>query len=301
MLRLRLLFAALLLVPLIGLLVADFYYSGAAPGVWLVPLVLALAWLAADESLAMLQARDHRPVAWSVHASVLLIVLAACAPVAWALAGGRPAALPLGPLAWPLLAATGALALLFVAEMRRYQAPGGAIVQVALASLVTMYVALPMTFVVQLRLYHDNAWGMAALVSLVFVAKWSDVGAYACGRLCGRRKMAPKLSPGKTVEGALGGVLAACLASLDYFFLIVPLIVGQPRVTSWWACLVFGLIVALAGMVGDLSESLLKRDMGKKDSSHWLPGLGGILDILDSVLFAAAPAYLCWATGWLGP
>ena len=65
----------------------------------------------------------------------------------------------------------------------------------------------------------------------------------------------------------------------------------------WWGALLYGAIIALAGMLGDLSESLLKRDMECKDSSNWLPGLGGILDILDSVLAAAPPAFVCWAAG----
>ena len=77
----------------------------------------------------------------------------------------------------------------------------------------------------------------------------------------------------------------------------------QIRVTAAdWCCWVFyGLILTLAGMVGDLAESLWKRDAQQKDSSGWLPGLGGVLDILDSLLVAAVPAYLCWALGLVGP
>ena len=74
---------------------------------------------------------------------------------------------------------------------------------------------------------------------------------------------------------------------------------GEPQV--WWGCWLYGLIVALAGMVGDLVESLLKRDMGRKDSSRWLPGLGGVLDVVDSVLMAAPQALLCWWLGVVGP
>ena len=92
-----------------------------------------------------------------------------------------------------------------------------------------MYVGLLMSFVVKLRMFHDNAWGMAALVSLVFVAKWSDVGAYSCGRLFGRHKLAPLLSPNKTIEGAVGGVVFAAIASALFFYGLVPLIVGAHR------------------------------------------------------------------------
>ena len=68
-----------------------------------------------------------------------------------------------------------------------------------------------------------------------------------------------------------------------------------------WRWLLFGLMMALSGMLGDLAESLLKRDAERKDSSRWLPGLGGVLDILDSIVFAAAPAYYCFAAGLIGP
>jgi len=202
----------------------------------------------------------------------------------------------------PMSAATAALAIVFVAEMQRYREPGGVIVNVALATLAIMYVGLLMSFVVKLRMFHDNAWGMTALVSLVFVAKWSDVGAYACGRLFGRHKLAPLVSPNKTIEGAVGGALFAVIAAAVYFYTLVPLIVGaDARMPAWWSCLIYGVVIAVAGMIGDLSESLFKRDMDRKDSSRWLPGLGGVLDILDSVLMSAPPAYLCWVAGLVGP
>ena len=68
----------------------------------------------------------------------------------------------------------------------------------------------------------------------------------------------------------------------------------------WWGWIVFGLLVGAAGMVGDLAESLLKRDVGVKDSSTWMPGFGGVLDILDSLLLSAPVAWFCWATGIVG-
>jgi phosphatidate cytidylyltransferase len=83
---------------------------------------------------------------------------------------------------------------------------------------------------------------------------------------------------------------------------MAPLIVGPDATKpAWWAWLVYGIVIAVAGIVGDLSESLLKRDMERKDSSTWIPGLGGVLDVLDSLLIAAPAAYLCWVTGIVGP
>jgi phosphatidate cytidylyltransferase len=143
---------------------------------------------------------------------------------------------------------------------------------------------------------------MAALVSLIFVAKMSDTGAYTFGRLLGRHKMAPVLSPKKTIEGGLGGILTACACSYLFFAVIAPWIVGPDAAApSLWGCLVYGVVVSVAGVVGDLAESLLKRDMERKDSSRWMPGLGGVLDVLDSLLIASPAAYLCWIAGIVGP
>jgi phosphatidate cytidylyltransferase len=159
-----------------------------------------------------------------------------------------------------------------------------------------------MTFLISLRLYHDNAWGMSAVISLIFVTKMSDTGAYAFGRTFGKHRMSPRVSPKKTIEGGLGGLAVACLCSWLYFVLVHPALVGTTAPKPvWWATLVYGLVVAVAGVIGDLSESLLKRDMERKDSSRWIPGLGGVLDVLDSLTLAAPAAYVCWAIGLLGP
>ena len=95
------------------------------------------------------------------------------------------------------------------------------------------------------------------------------------------------------IEGSAGGLAFACLGSWAAFHLLVPL-GGRPNAPVWgW--LAYGLLVGTAGMLGDLAESLLKRDLGRKDSSTWMPGFGGLLDVLDSILLAAPVAYLCWA------
>jgi phosphatidate cytidylyltransferase len=110
--------------------------------------------------------------------------------------------------------------------------------------------------------------------------------------------MAPYLSPGKTWEGAVGAMLFAVLGSWVVFhFLRRHMIAGEIVELSAWQWIAYGLLVGVTGMVGDLAESLLKRDAGAKNSSAWMPGLGGVLDVLDSILFAAPVAYLCWAAG----
>jgi phosphatidate cytidylyltransferase len=134
---------------------------------------------------------------------------------------------------------------------------------------------------------------------MIAVVKSGDTGAYAVGRLVGQHKMSPLVSPGKTWEGAAGAILFAMLAAwLCLTYLPAALGVSDPLPSWYWV--VFGPTVGLAGLLGDLSESLFKRDMGRKDSSTWLPGFGGVLDVIDAVLFAAPVAYFCWLAGrWL--
>jgi len=268
---------------------------------------LLLTGLAVAEVLDLLGARPMRPAAWSVYGGALIVVGASFIPLLQGLVGGAAhhglARLdPLGILAWPLLGLAAAVAVALIAEMRRYAGPGTAVTRVALAVFTVAYVAVPMSFLFALRIYGGNRWGMAALVSVIFVVKMSDTGAYALGRIFGRHKMAPVLSPKKTIEGAIGGIATACLCAWLFFRWFVPMLVGpEAGPTAWWRCAVYGIVVAVAGMVGDLAESLLKRDAGRKDSSRWMPGLGGVLDVLDSLLLAAPAAYACWLTGLVGP
>ena len=303
MLRWRLLVSALIIAPLVALLILDYRYNFGAPGIWLSPLPVLFTVLGVAEVLDLLAAKNLRPVAWSVFAGSVLVIAASLVPLFWRLAGAS--ALPPSPwvqLGWPLAAFVIAIGLVFVAEMARYQGPGGVIVNVALAVFTVAYVAVLMTFLNALRLYHDNGWGMAAVASVIFVTKMSDTGAYTFGRMFGRHKMAPILSPKKTIEGGIGGLVTACFCSWLFFATLLPAIVGpEAQVPPLWACLVYGAVVGVAGMIGDLSESLLKRDMERKDSSRWMPGLGGILDVLDSLLLAAPAGYFCWTSGMLGP
>lgn len=309
MLRWRLLASALILVPLLTLITLDFRWNFHIPGLWLSPLALLLVTLAVSEVLDLLASKNLRPVGWTVYGGAMLIVVAAMVPMLWGLPvlWGRsgkpyPADCPIGPLGLPLAAAALALPLAFFGEMRRFQAPGQSIVHVAVGLLTTYYAGLPIAFLIALRTFHSNAWGMAALVSFIFVVKMSDTGAYFFGRTFGRTKMTPILSPKKTVEGAIGGLLTAAACSWLFFQFLVPAMVGPDApATPLWGCLLYGLILGIAGMIGDLSESLLKRDMERKDSSSWMPGLGGVLDVLDSLMLAAPPAFLCWACGLVGP
>jgi phosphatidate cytidylyltransferase len=265
--------------------------------------LLAVSILGTEEVLALFAAKGHRPVAWVPYLGNVLITLAACLPMLFQLAGRTfPANSPLGPFGWPLVVLGLAAAAVLAAEMQRFKRPGRATVDAALGIFTLVYIGLLGSFLALLRQYDSNSWGMAALVSMLLVVKMADVGAYFCGKNLGRNKMAPILSPGKTWEGAIGGVLAACLASWAFFQFLAPAMIGSTyEPPPLFASLAYGAILAFAGMLGDLAESLLKRDMERKDSSSWIPGLGGVLDIVDAILVAAPIAWLCWVFGLVGP
>jgi phosphatidate cytidylyltransferase len=296
MLRWRLLLGTAIIGLLVGLCWLD---DGAAvPGVWLLPVAIAFAVGASGEILRLARAAGLRPIAWTVYLGNVLLVLSPWLPLV-CLGGqllpepGHPAAeyyrLASQAASWALAAG---VVLVFLAEMGRYERPGGIIANVAAAVFSLVYVGSMLAFAVQFRMH----WGIGAVAAWVITVKMGDTGAYTVGRLVGRHKLAPVLSPGKTVEGAVGALVFACLASWASFHWLVPLtrIPCGAAPASPWGWLVFGLLMGGFGMVGDLAESLLKRDAGCKDSSSWMPGFGGVLDILDSLLLTAPVAWLCW-------
>jgi len=146
-----------------------------------------------------------------------------------------------------------------------------------------LYLGLLGAFILGIRI--DG--GPLDFLSFVFVIKASDIGAYTFGKLFGRHKLAPRVSPGKTWEGLAGAILFAVVVSLAFagIFGIMPV----------WLAPLFGAVMAVVGQLSDLSESMLKRDAQQKDSSNRVPGFGGILDVIDSPLFAAPCAYLFFA------
>ncbi|NIF21112.1 MULTISPECIES: phosphatidate cytidylyltransferase [Pantoea] len=141
---------------------------------------------------------------------------------------------------------------------------------------------------IALRQYHydiDHFAGAWWLLFVMFLVWGADSGAYMFGKLFGKHKLAPKVSPGKTWEGFLGGLLSSALIAW-LFALFAPLTIAA---TTLVICAV---IAALASVLGDLTESMFKREAGIKDSGHLIPGHGGILDRIDS-LTAAVPVFAC--------
>jgi len=186
-----------------------------------------------------------------------------------------------------------AMALLLFAAAIWLRGPAGRpLSSVAITTFGVMYAAL-FSYVYALR-YHDYAVGAAAgtiLVLLPVLLTWiTDIGAYVFGRTFGRRKLIPSVSPGKTVEGALGGLASAVVICLVYVrFVLMPY--AQLGLTVQGAVL-FAMVVSVAAQVGDLAESVLKREAGVKDSSNIIPGHGGVLDRFDSLLFVLPIAFL---------
>jgi phosphatidate cytidylyltransferase len=228
-------------------------------------------------------------------------------PPLWLLLGGGvtvflanwPAHLA-GPLGWSwakgdvfrhvAYAFTAWVLIAFLYEIATYRPDQDkkAIPRLALFVWSLAYVGLLPAFFVQLR-YSSEENGAAALAVLIAVTKGGDVGAYFTGRFLGRHPLTP-LSPKKTWEGFVGG-LAASVGLAVAVILVRPGLFGSAGEAA-----LFGAVVGVAGVLGDLAESLLKRDCGAKDASDVVPGFGGVLDVIDSVIFAAPAAYW-WLAG----
>ncbi len=292
MLRWRLLLGVVFGAVLAGWLWVDHNHAPSIPGLWLVPLLVVLVVLAAGETITLLGAANLRPSTAVVYACSLAIALSPWLAQVW------PQASP-GPLGWPLLALGLSFFVAVTDAVIRYQRETHAVTRLALTTLSLLYVGFLLSFVVQLRLIDAGQLGVIPLVSLVIVVKMSDIGAYTVGRLIGKHKLAPSLSPGKTMEGLAGGVAFACFAAGLVWMALEAGLGGSTGGSHLAAWLLFAPLVTLAGIVGDLAESMLKRDAGQKDSSTWMPGFGGVLDLLDSILVSAPVAYVFWATGLL--
>jgi phosphatidate cytidylyltransferase len=170
-----------------------------------------------------------------------------------------------------------------LAEKRRSvsQTFGETIKDLAAAAFVVIYLPLTMSFsVLLLRREHD---GPAWLLSFVVPVALIDTFGYLVGRKLGRHKMAPGVSPKKTWEGLVASVFAGLISTV----LLVTFVVG----IAWWYGVILAGLLILAAVFGDLAESLIKRDLGVKDMSSLLPGHGGIMDRLDSMLPAALVTY----------
>jgi len=152
-----------------------------------------------------------------------------------------------------------------------------------------MYVPWLLNFIQKINFFSQGGVeGQYYVLYFVLVTKFSDCGAYAVGSLIGRHKMIPRISPGKTWEGFAGAIIVSTAASVIFARCAGGHLAGMTQGHS----ILLGVILSGGAVVGDLIESLFKREAGLKDSGHFFPGIGGILDLLDSLLFNAPLMYL---------
>jgi phosphatidate cytidylyltransferase len=254
-----------------------------SPNFWVSLVVLlfiaALAAIGVWEYVQLAQAKDLHP------SSKLMIALSIIEVFAFFIARQFPHLSQL-----PVIVLFVGVVLFFLAHFKHaYKA----LAQVAIELFGVCYVAIPLCFMLGI-LYpvvkdappQDGRWW---LMYLIVVTKITDVGAYFIGKLWGKHKLAPFLSPKKTVEGAVAGFICAVSASIGMYSIGKKWLVESFSL-SFTEALWMGMVIALLAQVGDLSESLLKRDAFVKDSNR-LPGLGGVLDLLDSLLLTAPVVY----------
>lgn len=297
MLRYRLLLGPVLILLLLGVLWFDAWLDEMAlpgmlsellerktwpPGTAVFLLVAALAVMAARELAAMLKSKKIAASS-SVNTVAALVGLGVLGLVPYSVSGVEATAVLAG----------GAIAVLVgsIAYFSRHHNLEGVITSAGGAALAFVYLGMALGFIVLLR----REYPAAVLLWVLMVTKCCDIGAYFTGTAIGRHKLIPWLSPGKTWEGLIGGVLFSALVGA----------LGAWMLTEWGSFelkiavgAVLGAILGLVGQVGDLMASALKRDAGQKDSGGSLPGFGGVIDVLDSPLLVAPVAF--WMLALVG-
>lgn len=184
---------------------------------------------------------------------------------------------------WELLFIVSALLFLFFMQFRRRD-NSGTIVGISTTLFGIIYVSWFLSFMIRIR-YLER--GVGLFLTVLLIAKLGDIGAYFIGSRFGKTPLIPRISPKKSVEGAIGGLL----------FSIAGALISRPFLNLSYLHLIFiGISLGILAQAGDLSESLMKRDCQVKDSGKFFPGMGGALDIIDSLLFTAPVFYFYMST-----
>lgn len=186
---------------------------------------------------------------------------------------------------WELVFIIAVVLLIFILQFTRRES-NQAIVGVSTTIFGILYISWAFSFLMKLKLISDTTLpsGSLLVAFLLLVTKSGDIGAYFVGTYFGKHHLIPRISPKKSVEGALGGfIFSVAFAILSKHYLpTVPIV----------HLIILGCLLGILAQVGDLSESLIKRDCQVKDSGNLIPGLGGMLDLIDSILFTAPTLYL---------
>jgi phosphatidate cytidylyltransferase len=251
---------------------------------FLLVLLLGLAVISCNELLTLIDS-TRRPTPWLANLAVVGMVA-----VNW-----LPHLVYASEPVWTWIFGyfVGIVLLSFLVEMAAFREPGTSLNRLALTVWMAAYLGLLPSFLIQLRwpatfgAPAEPDYGTAALALAIFVPKSGDIGAFFTGRFFGRNRMTPLLSPKKTWEGAVGGITTAVVATV-----VIDSVTPAPVLGGlWWAHIGFGATVGCAGLLGDLAESLIKRDCRQKDAGETVPGFGGVLDVVDAIIFAAPVAF----------
>lgn len=280
MFRTRLIVGSILAALVFGTLFIDGRFAPWYPLLML--LFLGSGVVACRELLDLIHV-DLRPLRWLALAGVLLTLIG---PWLHAHFPDR-----VDDSNWRVGVVVATLMGAFLRELWIYTGPGQAVPRVAMTVLVVLYLGVLPGYLVALRWLPsrdtDAERALHALILAIFVPKCGDIGAYLTGKLLGRHRMTPLLSPKKTWEGAAGAFVFSGLAAV-----LGASWGGRPNAWVLKATF-FGLVIGGLGMLGDLAESLIKRESFQKDASDSVPGFGGVLDVIDSVVFTAPVSY--WA------
>ncbi len=291
MLRWRLLVSVILVPSLIGLFWFDHHLGASA---WLLfAFSLFVAFRNAYELTDLMAVRNMKP-SFPVAAVLSLCVVAG----GWAhslfgidMYSEHGLLVSMGYIGGTLAIS---FCLLLALEAWRYEQPSKSMESLGCNLITVFYAGGLMAFTAQLRWFPDTSLGYYVIASMIICVKAGDTFAYTFGRLWGKRKMAPKLSPGKTWMGLVGAIFGSTLGGWLWLTFAGTMFASQPRPAALWVILAYSATIGLIGLVGDLCESLIKRDVEKKDSAALMPGFGGLLDLLDSPLFAGPFALLWW-------
>ncbi len=309
MLSRRLLSAAILIAVSLGLIYLDLKddVRGQA-GLWTVPLLIFFSLGTVWEFSTLLKRK------WSIQPGMvtwhaLISVAVALFPLWYSLITHKdyPADCAVGRLGWiwigvmtgvglggahalSIFGRTSASASADASEEQKKRDHERTTLGWLLSSVVICYVVggLSLWHVIRMR---GQESGLYELIALVAVTKFADTGAYFSGKLFGRTKLAPAISPGKTVEGLVGGLVFSIVVAYIAFRVVLPHL-GVAEGPYIWGPALLGTMLTVVGLIGDLLESMVKRSVGAKDSGTSLPGLGGVWDVTDSLIPASIVGYL---------
>ena len=261
---------------------------------WGLPTVAVLGFLvvlATVEMGGILQSAGYEPVtAWAVVVNVGLIAIPWLARLK--LPSGETLLSEKADMSAPLMWLTGGFLVTCLLVLARKRT-AGAIKAIGSTCVMMLYLGLLGSFLVRIRCLDPGPAGALLVLYTILAIKACDIGAYLMGRKLGKTPLAAWLSPGKTIEGFVGGlVLSATVAGVGV--LLWTQYGSQqlgPHPLTLSQAVVFGAFMAIVGHLGDLIESVYKRDIGVKDSGTAVPAFGGLLDILDSPVFAAPAAW----------